>query len=259
MKPIFTLAAAMFLLICLAATPVFAASATAAVDINSAYVWRGQTFNDGVVLQPSIDVAADNGLGINVWGNYDIDDYDGTLDDNEFSEIDLTVSYGFTVGKLDIGLGAIKYLFPATDADGDGNGEGATATTELYVSVGMPIVGGLSAAVDAYYDIDAYDELAYATFGLSYAYDITEKLNLEAGGSIAYAGEEFAQAAGGDDGGLYNYTLALSLGYTITDAWSVAANFTYVDALDDDNLKEVDEGGLLDTNSVIGVSLAYAF
>ncbi len=259
MKPILTLAAAMFLLICMAATPAMAASATAAVDINSAYVWRGQTFNDGMVLQPSIDVAADNGLGINVWGNYDIDDYGGTLDDNEFSEVDLTVSYGFTVGKLDIGLGAIEYLFPATDADGDGVGTGATATTELYVSLGVPIVGGLSAAVDAYYDIDAYDELSYATFGLSYAYDITEKMNLEAGGSIAYAGEEFAQAAGGDDGGLYNYTLSLSLGYTMTDAWSVAANFVYVDALDDDNLKEVDRGGLLDTNSVIGVSLAYAF
>jgi hypothetical protein len=259
MKTIFTLAAAMFLLICLAATPVMAASATAAVDINSAYVWRGQTFNDGIVLQPSIDVAADNGLGINVWGNYDVDDYDGTLDDNEFSEIDLTLSYGFTIGKLDIGVGAIEYLFPATDADGDGNGTGATATTELYVSVGMPIVGGLSASVDAYYDIDAYDELSYATFGLSYAYDITEKLNMEAGGSIAYAGEDFAQAARGDDGGLYNYTLSLSLGYTITDAWSVAANLTYVDALDDDNLKEVEDGGLLDTNTIIGVGVAYAF
>ena len=243
----------MFLLICLAATPAFAASATAAVDINSAYVWRGQTFNDGLVLQPSIDVAADNGFGVNVWGNYDIDDYDDTLDDNEFSEIDLTVSYGFTVGKLDIGVGAIEYTFPATEKSA------VTATTELYLSVGMPIAGGLSAAVDAYYDIDAYDEFTYATLGLSYAYDITEKLNMEAGGSIAYAGEDFAQAAGGDDGGLYNYTLSLSLGYTLTDAWSVAANFTYVDALDDDNLKDVDKGGLLDTNMIYGVNVSYAF
>lgn len=259
MKPIFTLAAAMFLLICLAATPVMAASATAAVDINSAYVWRGQTFNDGLVLQPSIDVAADNGLGINVWGNYDIDDYNGAVDENAFSEIDLTVSYGFTVGKLDVGVGAIHYVFPAiSDSNNDGIGENYMATTELYLSLGVPIVGGLSAALDAYYDIDAYDEFTYATLGLSYAYDITEKLNMEAGGSIAYAGDEFAKAANGEDGGLYNYTLSLSLGYTITDAWSVAANLTYVDALDDDNLKE-DPDGPLDTKTIYGVSLAYAF
>jgi hypothetical protein len=253
MKSIFTLAAAMFLLVCLAATPVMAASATAAVDINSAYVWRGQTFNDGLVLQPSIDVAADNGFGVNVWGNYDIDDYNDTLDDNEFSEIDLTVSYGFTIGKLDIGMGVIEYTFPATETSA------VNATTELYVSLGVPIVGGLSASANVYYDIDAYDELSYATLGLSYAYDITDKLNMEAGGSIAYAGDDFSQAAGGDDGGLYNYTLSLSLGYTLTDAWSVAANFTYVDALDDDNLKDVEDGGLMDTNFIYGVNVSYAF
>jgi uncharacterized protein (TIGR02001 family) len=253
MKSIFTLAAAMFLSICLAATPAMAASATAAVDINSAYVWRGQTFNDGMVLQPSIDVAADNGFGVNVWGNYDIDDYNGSLDENEFSEIDLTVSYGFTVGQLDIGVGVIEYLFPATDKSANPD------TTELYVSLGMPIVGGLSAALDVYYDMDLFDELSYATFGLTYAYDLSDKLNLEAGGSIAYAGDDFAKYANGDDGGLYNYTLSLSLGYTLTDAWSVAANLTYVDALDDDNLKEVEDGGLLDTNMIYGVGVAYAF
>jgi uncharacterized protein (TIGR02001 family) len=260
MKTIFTLAAAMFLLICLAATPVMAASATAAVDINSAYVWRGITFNDGMVIQPSIDVAAENGLGINVWGNYDIGDYNGNVDENAFSEIDLTVSYGFTIGKLDVGVGAIHYVFPAVgDSNNDGVGENFMATTELYVSLGMPIVGGLSASADAYYDIDALDAFSYATLGLSYSYDITDKLNLEAGGAIAYASDDFVEFnATGDDGGLHNYTLSLSLGYAITDAWSAAANLTYVDALDDDSLKE-DPDGPLDTKTIYGVSVAYAF
>ena len=250
----------MFLLICLAATPVMAASATATVDFNSAYVWRGITLNDGMVIQPSIDVAAENGLGINVWGNYDIGDYDGNVDENAFSEIDLTVSYGITIGKLDLSAGAIHYTFPAVnDANNDGIGEGFLATTELYVSAGMPIAGGLSASADAYYDIDAIDGFSYATLGLSYAYDITDKLNLEAGGAIAYASDDFVEFAGtGDDGGLYSYTLSLSLGYTITDAWSVAANLSYVDALDDDTLKE-DPDGPLDTKTVYGVSVAYAF
>jgi hypothetical protein len=260
MKSTITLAAAMVLLIGLASTPALAAEATAAIDINSAYVWRGLTFNDGAVIQPSIDVAAENGLGINVWGNYDISDYDNTLEDKEFSEIDLTVSYGFTVGKLDISIGAIEYLFPTTDPDGDGTiDSGVTATTELYVSLGMPIIGGLSAGLDIYYDIDAFDEMTYTKFSLTYAYDINDKLNLEAGGSIGYAGEDFAKAAGGEDGGLYDYTLSLSLGYAITEAWSASANVTYVDALDDDNLKEVKDGGLLDTNTVYGIGIAYAF
>ena len=254
------MAAAIFLLICLAATPATAASATASVDINSAYVWRGITFNKDMVIQPSIDVAADNGFGINVWGNYDIGDNDGNADENAFSEIDLTVSYGFTVGKVDISAGAIHYTFPAvSDTNNDGIGQNYMATTELYVSAGMPIVGGLSASADAYYDIDALDAFSYATLGLSYAYDITDKLNLEAGGSIAYASSDFVEFnETGDDGGLYCYTLNLSVGYAITDAWSATANLTYVDALDDDNLKE-DPDGPLDTKTIYGVSLAYAF
>ena len=51
-----------------------AADVSAALDLNSAYMWRGLTFNDGLVAQPSIDVAAPHGIGINVWGNFDIDD-----------------------------------------------------------------------------------------------------------------------------------------------------------------------------------------
>ncbi len=253
MKRTIILAAAMVLLIGMAATPVLAAEATAAIDINSAYVWRGLTFNDGVVIQPSIDAAAKNGLGINVWGNYDIGDYNNSLEENEFSEVDLTVSYGFNVSKLDIGVGVIEYLFPAIDPDGDGIGENYTATTELYVSLGMPIVGGLSASLDIYYDIDAFDAFTYAAFGLSYAHDINDKLSLEAGVSAGYAGEDFAVANGGTDGGLYDYKLSLSMGYTINDAWSVSASINYSDTLDEDNLPDQD------TNTYGGVSVAYAF
>ncbi len=249
MKRIMALAVAMVTLIGMAVTPAVAADATAALDIASAYVWRGQTFNDGLVFQPSVDVAASSGFGINVWGNYDVDDYDGTLDSHEFSEIDLTLSYGTTLGKVDVGVGAIGYFFPA----------GAEETWELYLSLGMPIIGGLSAGVDFYYDVDAVDEFTYATLSLSYGFDITEKFAVELGGSIAYAGDAFAENAGGEDGGFYDYTLSASLGYTITDAWSASAGVTYVNALDDDNLPDVDDGGLEDTNIVFAVGVAYAF
>jgi hypothetical protein len=249
MKRMIILAAAMVLMIGMAATPVLAADATATIDINSAYVWRGQTFNDGVVIQPSIDVAAKNGLGINVWGNYDIGNYHHTVDSNAFSEIDMTLSYSKTIGAVDAGLGVISYQFPA----------GAPETTELYLSLGMPIVGGLSGGLNIYYDVEALHAFSYANLSLSYDYVLNDNLKLDAGGGIGYAGKDFAQAAGGDDGGLYDYNLSVSLGYTISKAWSASAKVTYVNALDDKHLKEVKDGGLLDTNTIYGVSIAYAF
>jgi len=36
--------------------PVAAADVTAAIDFNSAYVFRGKTLNDGWVVQPSVDI-----------------------------------------------------------------------------------------------------------------------------------------------------------------------------------------------------------
>ena len=248
-KTIIALASTIILCIGMVSTSALAADATAAMNIASAYVWRGQTFNDGAVIQPSVDVAAENGLGFNVWGNYDLSDYNNTVNSREFSEVDLTVSYGFTIGKIDVGIGAISYLFPA----------GAAETAEAYLSLGMDIIGGLSTAVTGYYDIDALEEFSYATLSLAYSYAINDKLGLELGGSIGYAGDKFAKNAGGADGGLYDYTVSLSLGYVISDAWSISTGVTYVDTIDDDNLKKKSAGGLLDTNTYFTVGIAYAF
>ena len=159
--------------------PVLAVDVTGTVDLNSAYVWRGMTFNDGWVAQPSIDITK-GGFGLNVWGNFDIDDYNDTLDSGEFSEIDLTASYGFTIGMVDVGVGYIEYLFPTTDAGG------APGTRELYLSLGMGLPAGFSLALDIYRDIDELKEW-YTSLGISYAYAINDKLNLEAGASMGYA------------------------------------------------------------------------
>ena len=69
-------------------------TATAGMDINSAYIWRGVTANNGLVFQPSMDIAK-NGFDFNVWANYDAADYHDTVEQNKFSEVDLTASYTF--------------------------------------------------------------------------------------------------------------------------------------------------------------------
>lgn len=246
MKRVISLAAAMVLLIGMAATPAMAAEATASVDMVSAYVWRGQTFNDGMVAQPSIDVATENGLGINVWGNYDIDDYNEAVKSGEFSEIDLTISYGKTFGDLDVGIGHIEYLFPGAEGEG---------TSEVYLSLAYPLPANLSVGFDVYYDYDVTEDY-YTVLSLGYGADLTEQLAFEAGVTIAYAGDEYA---GDGDAGLYDYTLSASLGYALTDAWGLSVYATYVGALDDDNLVEEDDGGPLDTQTYGGVGISYAF
>ncbi|MDZ7832561.1 MAG: hypothetical protein U5L07_12480 [Desulfobacterales bacterium] len=209
-----------------AAGTAFGAEATAGADVASAYVWRGITFNDGFVVQPYVDVAAGNGFAINVWGNYDIDDYDNTLDDNEFSEIDLTLSYGFSLEPVDITVGHIEYLFP----------NGGAGTSEVFLSAYISPLDGISAGIDAYYD---YDEVEDYYVSASLAYDVTldSGLGLGAGASAGYAGEDFTI---GPDDGFHEYTFSANASYPVTDAIGFSAFIAYTDTFDEDVLPEQD-------------------
>ncbi|RJQ65195.1 MAG: MltA-interacting MipA family protein [Desulfobacteraceae bacterium] len=241
------------LAIVLASSSAWAADATAALDLNSAYVWRGITLNDGLVAQPSLDVSK-NGFGLNVWGNYDIDDYDNTLDDNDFQEIDLTAYYSFNIDKLDFTVGVINYVFPSS---------GLPATLELYGTVGTTLAGGLSIALGFYYDVDEVESF-YSDLSLSYAMNLSDKLGLEVGAKVGYAGEDFAEyySTAATDGGFYDYGFSLILTYAVNDALSVGANINYTNSVDDDVLPDADvASGVygVDTKVYGGVSIAYTF
>ena len=207
-----------------------AADASLGADLVSAYVWRGLTVNDGLVAQPYVDVAADN-FAVNVWGNYDIDDYDGALKSNEFSEIDLTVSYALPVEAADISIGHIEYLFP----------NGGTGTSEVFLSTWLSLLDNLSIGVDAYYDYGEVDDF-YVSAGCSYDLAFDSGLGLGASASAGYAGEDFTEAySGAEDGGLHEYTLGLNASYPLPRGLSVSAFLAYSDSIDEDVLPDQDE------------------
>ena len=202
----------------LAAAPA-SADASYSLDFASAYVWRGITFTDGAVWQPSVTASNDSGFAINVWGNLDIDDANDMS--GEFNEIDLTASYGFGSDAVSAEVGFIEYLFPNTEFAG---------TREVYLSLGFDVTA--SPSISVYYDIDEVKDF-YANLGVSFGGDVSDALAWSVDVSAGYAGDDFAAAYGGTSGGMYdgNVTFGLSGG-----AWS--AFVSYVDALDDDALPE---------------------
>lgn len=248
MKRLFSMAALAALAVASTAPQAVAATATAALDANSAYVWRGITANDGFVLQPSMDVSH-NGFAFNVWGNYDVDDYDGALNDNRFSEIDLTGSYTFKLGNVDTSIGIIHYLFPELEEPAD------TYTTELFLGLSYDLGSGFAISTKLYYDVDAVSDF-YISAGLGYTYSINDKTTLGLSGLISYAGEDFAEYwGGGTDSGFFNFMMTASLKYMVTDAFGIGANINYTDSMDDDAL--IDDK--VDRNVFGGISLTYTF
>jgi len=219
----------------------FGADVTAAIDVNSAYVWRGMTFNDGVVVQPSLDVAK-GGFGLNVWGNLDVDDYDDTLDTGEFSEIDLTMTYAHEFGPVGMTGGYIEYLFPTTDKGG------AEGTREIFLDAALEPMESFSVGVTTYYDIDEVEDY-YVNVYVGYGFALDCGLGIDLGASAGYVGDDISADG---DAGFNEYNVTMGLGYDINDMVSVSASLAYTDAIDDDVLKT-------DTNFYGGAGVAFAF
>lgn len=229
-------------MVMMTATTALGADVTAGVDVNSAYVWRGITFNDGVVVQPSLDVAA-GGFGLNVWANLDADDYDDTLDSGEFSEVDLTLTYGVELGPVGLTVGYIEYLFPTTDVGG------AEGTREVFLDASVSPLENFSMGIAGYYDFDEVEDY-YLNAYIGYGIALDCGLGVDLGASAGYAGEDMA--AGGESG-FHEYTLTLGLGYEFNEMVSVSGTLGYTDAIDDDVLPDQD------VDLFGGAGIAFAF
>lgn len=198
--------------------PAFAADATATADFESAYVWRGLTLNDGAVFQPSMDVSS-GGFDFNVWGNFDISKNDANGERNRFSEVDLTLSYGFDLDPVKLTVGGIEYLFPNTGSEG---------TREVYLDISGSPFEGVSAGITGYYDCQLVHDY-YTSLHLNYDYTFAGGLDVGAGAACGIAGKDTAVAYGGTQAGLHDYTLSLNASYPVIRAMQVGAYIAYTD------------------------------
>lgn len=98
------------------------------VTYNGKYVWRGINTVDGDVLQPSGTLRY-GGLSFNVWANMDLDNVNGQSGD--FTEIDLTLDYTWSMDFVDLSVGRIYYTFPHSGQ--------APSTIEIYAG-GAPLM-----------------------------------------------------------------------------------------------------------------------
>lgn len=235
-------------LLALVSAPVAkAAEASVGLDVASAYVFRGATFNENFVAQPSLEVS---GLPIDlgVWANFDIEsDKARGYDDSQFSEVDLYASYALPIEAVDVSVGYTEYLYPgqggAALVDGEAVDTQGQADREVSVTLGLGDVI-LAPSVSVYYGVDgAIDQNLYAELDLSHELALTEGLALSLGGAVGYLDPD-----SGEDG-FSHYQLSASVTFA-----PVTVGVTYVDTIDDDVL-----GDAYDVDVIGTVSVAYDF
>jgi uncharacterized protein (TIGR02001 family) len=200
-----------------------AAEASVSLDVASAYVFRGATLNDGLVLQPGLEIS---GLPVTlgVWGNFDIDDMDGALEENEFSEVDIYASYDIPVEALDLSVGYTEYVYPG----------GGVADREVSLSAGFDVA--LAPSVAVYYGIDGgIEDSIYAELGIGHELTMGEDLAVELGATVGYADPD------GGESGFSHYTASLG-----TSFGCLGVSVTYIGEIDDDVLEtDTDVVGML--------------
>ncbi|MGA0332653.1 MAG: hypothetical protein ACO3N7_08415 [Kiritimatiellia bacterium] len=194
------------------------ASAQVAVDVVSAYVFRGGTINDEFNVQPGFDTTAFGGaVSVGTWANFN-------TDTSEFDEIDYFFGIPLPVGEdspISVEVGYCEYVYNV----------GGEADREPYIAFGMGDISlGIYYGVGGLIEDSMYLELGYGT-----SIAVAENLGLDVSAALGYVDPDEGKS------GFSHLTLSAGTAIAIPETeYSVSVGITYV-VETDDKVLEVDE------------------
>ena len=275
---------ALSILAALVAMPLAASAAEANVyaDVLSAYVYRGIVGNDEAVFQPGLDVSAPFGLGASLWGNMNLTDNDSSwYADTEGEWGELNVGLNWTCpgeGPVSLTLGGIYFIYPQESSAVETDETGAAVLDDE----GLPVVS--KAPADGRYEVSAKlsaDDLplqpsfgAYhglkntddwiLILGIGHGFELSDKLSLDLGASVGYAGEYYVEYNYGfsDAGELLTHAqIDAGLNYSLTEQTSIGLKASYSSILDGDLRDDIEENDSFPEVDVFygGVTASYSF
>ena len=206
-----------------------AASFGAEADFNTRYIWHGQRYSGGSVLQPSAWVSA-RGLTATFWSNIEIA--------RDLNEVNAIFEYPFEINKISIDP-SVSYYNYFNQPDG-----GSTIEAAFKISRPLSSEFSLYTSHNFYFLNEDYGDSYFGGLGVDYGTDLTEKLKLSvspfaAAGSVKYNRENFGYA-----GWAFDLVSAdVSLEYAIAAGWYLKPHFTY-SFITDNKLMEKDRGNV---------------
>ena len=211
------------------------------IGLYNQYVWRGYELSkDSLVIQPSFSVDY-NGFGVNLWGNFDTDQYD--LDKGNWNETDLTISYSGAVSGVTYDIGYIYYALEDGEED----------TQEVYATLGLDAL--LSPTFGIYRDVDNNPGW-YISLGVGHSFVISETLILELGAQVGYVDDDQDYSA------FHDGLISLSLSYSINDHIALTPELYYSFPLSSDSeevLQDASYSGEDDSFVYGGILVHFSF
>ena len=175
---------------------------------------------------------------MNVWGNFNLGDWDGAVQKNEYSEVDFTVTAELPKG---FSVGYIEYVFTV--------GEPSTRELTAAWSHDFSLV---TPTVSFFYDVKEVDS-GFLMLGLERELALGKQASATLKAEAGYAADGFAQYYAGEEGGFYHYNLSGKLALKLGEKGSLSGTVGYTDGFDHKVLPQQD------ATFYGGLSLSYSF
>ncbi|MBL8732035.1 MAG: hypothetical protein JNN13_06670 [Planctomycetes bacterium] len=232
-------------------------SAGATLVLGNTYVFRGvPQATDGVLqgdMHASVTDDADATYTITGWANMNLSSEgdDGIFPadkDGKVTEFDLVPEYSRRFGEWTAAVGFVNYNFP---------NDVGLSTTEVYAAVGHDDV--LKPKLTIYYDIEEVEGL-YVNAAISHAWQVAEKVTVEAGASLGYASERMGSAYWLDrSAGMADLVARVGGAYAITPHCSLTAAVYASTILDSSYGDALDAAGIDQDNVWVLIGAAWSF
>lgn len=224
-----------------------AAEVTIGADVQSAYVASGTTCDDGPVVMPWIDIGGlklgdtDLPISLGVWGNIDLDDGFGPVDETgakskiyksrRFSEVDFNIGVDlgqYIAENLKFYIGYLEYDYPRLGDETD---------NLLDVKLGYDFASGETALFNASlrlkYRFGGNSEGKYEVFAdINRDFKLSDDITLSVGADLVYVNVDDKDGASTDSG------LACSDIYAKLGYGDFYVGCTYIAQIDDDVLPD---------------------
>lgn len=275
---------ALALLAALAApAAVLAADAEVYAEVLSAYVYRGAVGNDEAVFQPGLDVTGPFGLGFSLWSSMNLTDnespwYPDTA--GKWGELNLGLNWTLPwEGPVSVTVGGTYFVYPQDASEivtDEETGEMVLDDEGLALVTDAPADDGY----EVYVELAAEDLLLSPTLtlchdlantddwivllGIGHSLDLIEdKLSLDLGATVGFAGEYYvADNYGGDAGSAWSHVeLDAGLNYAVTETLSVGLKAAVSSILDSDVRDDIDAEGYYPEKDLFygGLTASYSF
>ena len=262
---------ALLILAAVAASPLAASAAEGFVyaDVLSAYVFNGQVGNDEAVFQPGLDVAGPLGLGYSFWANMNLTDGDAVWAPDtagKWSELDLGVNWTCPgEGPVSLTLGGTYYAYPQSSSSVNEAGEASSAPAdgsyEVYAKVKAKDLL-LSPAVKVCHDMDNQDDWI-ALFSVNHSFSLLEKVSLDLGATVGYAGEYYVSSNyGSDTGSAFTHAqFDAALTYALSEQASIGLKGSFSSILDSEVRDDIEADDVYPDVDIFfgGVTASYSF